>query len=1108
MTLTASETDGMLTGIQEGESGFMHALRFIFVCAGVMGWGAGELVAQERRQAPLEGRGAAIAFYGAGEVDTLKPGAVLFNDRKYTLNECPSWLQGKRFLRGSMESSSLRVTGDGVLTLMTPEPDLPRAATQVKTLEARGFVWVANPEHVQLFGKQPFDLTRIYQKQVKKGERLRLGKWAVAAGFEEASPLVATNAPWSENRGERLYNGIVLPAEWPPQNIDSRDTAPMAVPYLASRPNVVPIDVGRQLFVDDFLIETGTLTRVFHMPQKYTGNPVLKPETELERNPGKNAAAVPKSGGVWWDPAEKIFKMWYEAGWIHTICYATSKDGLTWERPSLDVKPGTNQVLPPDLTPDSWTVVPDWEAKDPLQRYKMFMRPPGGQIPGVSMTSADGIHWTNRVVTGSTGDRSTMFYNPFRKKWVYSLRSGFRGRSRHYWECDDFLAGAKWNPDDPVVWAAVDRDDPQDPVIQRVPQLYNLDAVAYESIMLGVYEIHHGPENDVCDKMGVPKITELNFSYSRDGFHWSRPDRRAQIPAERRDVWDRGYVQSLGNLCCVRGDTLWFYYSGFQGDTNKVSKHWLATGMYDRGATGLAFLRRDGFASLEAGDQPGTLTTRPVTFTGAQVFVNAETSQGELKVEILDASGAVIAPFTLANCRPVRADSTLSAVTWEGAGDVAALRGKPVRFRFTLRSGALYAFWVSRDATGRSDGFVAGGGPGFTGKSDTVGRAALQAEKVSLSAVTRSLLPSGWDVTASSDKVLKGLFNVCAPQVKGAHDASFVIVDGKAYIVYIANDKQPGENPEWDFLYVALSVVDVKSGTVDKVIPFASAEKAFENMTLPRGAAFVPRVISKDSRTLRCFFNSENPGAYEAQTWVIDYDIGRGDFDKRIYKARLKTSQGIFDMQPAPFYRDAVAHGFTGKPRDYGLYPFDIKTFDGRFYVGLNNYPVGQNALALLGEDLLTFEVLGHYNEPSSMKLTESAVNRLPDGTWLAICRQEGGSRNYAFTQSKDGKTWTPGEYRNVVRCGTSSKPTFDRFGGVYYLGWQEATGTGTVNRSVFNIEVSRDGVNWERKYRFVTDKSFQYPAFRKYEDVIYLTVTQGDFSDSRKERIMFGKLE
>jgi len=533
------------------------------------------------------------------------------------------------------------------------------------------------------------------------------------------------------NAGERLYNGIVLPKEWPPRTVDPKDTSPMAAPYLENRPAHVPIDVGRQLFVDDFLVETSSLKRVFHRPEKYAGNPVLKPETPLELNGTFDDSAVVKGGGLWWDPAEQIFKLWYEAGWLKTIAYATSRDGLHWERPALDVNPGSNQVLPPDLVYDSGNVVPDWDATDPLQRYKLFFRKPGGNIPGMSLTSPDGIHWTNRVQTGVCGDRSTMFYNPFRKKWVYSLRSGFRGRSRDYWESDEFLAGAKWKQGGPVRWAAADRDDPKDPEIQRVPQLYNVDAVAYESIMLGFFEIHHGPENDVCEKKGLPKITDLNFAYSRDGFHWDRPDRRAHIASERwaRDAWDRGYVQPLGNLCTVRGDTLWFYYSGFRGDPAKTNRVNQLNGMHQSGATGVAFLRRDGFASLEAGGEVGTVTTRPVIFNGSRVFVNAAAKGGELRVEILDEAGQPVAPYTLANCRPVAVDSTLAPVVWDGAEEVSALRGKPVRLRFSLRQAALYAFWVSRDATGRSDGYVAGGGPGFTGVTDTVGRAALEAEE-------------------------------------------------------------------------------------------------------------------------------------------------------------------------------------------------------------------------------------------------------------------------------------------------------------------------------------------------------------------------------------------
>lgn len=681
--------------------------------------------AAETIQEPIEGDGASIEYQGECEVGTFRGGALLFTNRSYTVAECPSWLKGMSFLRDSIDFSSFRIAGEGVLTLLTPEPGHPRACTLHRELEARGFVWVAKPKRFQLFGKQPFDLVRVYQKRVEPGERFHLRKWAVAVGFASATENVSASRPWSENRGERLYNGIVLPEEWPPQNIDARDTSPMPVPYLEARPAVVPIDVGRQLFVDDFLVESTSLQRVFHMPEKFAGNPVLRPETELESPPGRNAAAVPKSGGVWWDFEERVFKMWYEAGWIHTICYATSKDGVAWERPDLDVNPGTNQVLPPDLTPDSWTVVPDWHADDPQQRYKMFLRPPGGQMSGVSMTSPDGIHWLNRTETGETGDRSTMFYNPFRKKWVYSLRSGFRGRSRHYWEADDFLVGAAWQSWEPVVWAAADRDDPPDPEIGEVAQLYNLDAVAYESIMLGMFEIHRGPPNQECSKAGLPKITELNFAYSRDGFHWHRPDRRAHIPAERRDVWDRGYVQSIGNICTVRGDKLWIYYTGFQGDAENGGVGWLQNGMYDRGATGVAFLRRDGFASMDADKRGGSLTTRPVKFGGKQLFVNADVPEGKLRVSILDEAGDAMPPFTLENSRPFSGDSTIERMEWKDGSDLSVLRGQPVRFRFELTNGSLYSFWVSLDQSGRSDGYVAGGGPGYSGPTDTVGKAAL-----------------------------------------------------------------------------------------------------------------------------------------------------------------------------------------------------------------------------------------------------------------------------------------------------------------------------------------------------------------------------------------------
>jgi hypothetical protein len=57
-------------------------------------------------------------------------------------------------------------------------------------------------------------------------------------------------------------------------------------------------------------------------------------------------------------------------------------------------------------------------------------------------------------------------------------------------------------------------------------------------------------------------------------------------------------------------------------------------------------------------------------------------------------------------------------------------------------------------------------------------------------------------------------------------------------------------------------------------------------------------------------------------------------------------------------------------------------------------------------------------------------------------------------------------------------------------------------------VDVSRNGKTWARKYQFETPKSFQYPAFHEYDGNIWVCVTQGDSSPSRKERIVFGMLE
>jgi hypothetical protein len=522
---------------------------------------------------------------------------------------------------------------------------------------------------------------------------------------------------------EVLYNGIRLPSPWPPR-IERLTDEPMAVPYLASPPAVIPIDVGRQLFVDDFLIEGTTLKRTFHRAEYCESNPVIRPDKPWEQA-GKGAFAAVFSDGVWYDPADRLFKMWYLGSIFASTCCATSRDGLGWEKPALDVEAGTNVVH--RLPRDSQTVWLDLAEKDPSRRFKMFTATTRQGRSGWFLAvrfSADGVHWSREAAAESSpvGDRSTVFYNPFRKVWVYSIRSGTRGRDRTYRECADPVAGATWSNEEKFLWVGADKLDPHNPnpdFSAVTPELYNLDAAAYESLMLGLFSVWQGPSNAECAKRGIHKRNEVLVGFSRDGFHWQRPDRRPFIVVnQQKGAWNWGNVQSAGGGCLVVGDRLYFYFSG----RALGEKFWDGGG-----STGLATLRRDGFASIDADDQEGTLTTRPVLFTGSRLFVNADAARGELAAEVLGEDGKVIEPFSRGNCAAIHADKTLQELVWKGADDLRAVSGKPVRFRFHLTRGSLYAFWVSAEKSGASRGYVAAGGPGFTSPTDTVGEAAYRA---------------------------------------------------------------------------------------------------------------------------------------------------------------------------------------------------------------------------------------------------------------------------------------------------------------------------------------------------------------------------------------------
>src|SRR2546423_15103864 len=99
---------------------------------------------------------------------------------------------------------------------------------------------------------------------------------------------------------------------------------------------------GKQLFIDDYLIEEiKGAKKVLNQPVKHPRNPLIRREKPWEHSI--------TYGAVVHDKADGLYKLWYQI-WndnkdsVGTIGYATSRDGITWEKPITDKQAGTNLV--------------------------------------------------------------------------------------------------------------------------------------------------------------------------------------------------------------------------------------------------------------------------------------------------------------------------------------------------------------------------------------------------------------------------------------------------------------------------------------------------------------------------------------------------------------------------------------------------------------------------------------------------------------------------------------------------------------------------------------------------------------------------------------------
>ena len=103
-------------------------------------------------------------------------------------------------------------------------------------------------------------------------------------------------------------------------------------------------------------------------------------------------------------------------------------------------------------------------------------------------------------------------------------------------------------------------------------------------------------------------------------------------------------------------------------------------------------LRTDGFASINAGYDGGRLMTKPVSFTGSQLWLNYSTSaSGAIRIEIQTPDGKAVEGFALKDCPPIVGDAIDQQVRWKDNANLSSLAEKPIRLVFELKDADLFS---------------------------------------------------------------------------------------------------------------------------------------------------------------------------------------------------------------------------------------------------------------------------------------------------------------------------------------------------------------------------------------------------------------------------------
>lgn len=457
------------------------------------------------------------------------------------------------------------------------------------------------------------------------------------------------------------------------------------------------------LLVDDYPLAAKTnVARTYHPLQKHAGNPVLAPQFPWEQLNYVYGTVLPNEAGGG-------YRMWYQSLRTNDPClaastqlYATSTNGINWQKPALDQvnwcgSTSNNLYFHGFMT----SVMQTPNDPDPARRYKFMTFENGAWSGGWSANGVDVVAAPNNPVFTAGSDSGQTCFDPRTEEYRCYVKNswldtnGLRRRAVALAATTNFT---NW----PASASLVLWPDPVDDrwstnPIQRT-HFYGLSAFAYESGYLGFLWIHRAT-NLLGDLPGYQVGTiHVELVSSHDGVNWTREEgnRPPMLALGGAGTWDGGMVFTA-RAPVVEGGTVKVWYGGFKNvhDTSLNAQ---------TAAIGLATLRKDGFASLDAAGTTGAVLTKSIVNAKGQLHVNFQAT-GSLKVEVLDENNAAVPGYSQADCVPLSGDSVDQAVAWAGNPELPVSPTR-LRLRFILQNASVYSFMAGGAASIAAPPFI------------------------------------------------------------------------------------------------------------------------------------------------------------------------------------------------------------------------------------------------------------------------------------------------------------------------------------------------------------------------------------------------------------------